>query len=95
MKLSIEPDVLAGYAGVYYSEDLDYSLELVVKDAALHAVRRNGLVKLEPRFTDLFEYGRPMQTVFLLHFVRSESGEVESFLANNDRAMNIRFVRQQ
>jgi CubicO group peptidase (beta-lactamase class C family) len=79
---------LAGFAGRYYSEELDVHFTLAVEDGALRLHRRNAPGgTLMPQGDDVFTAGSVR-----FRFLR-EGAEVSGFLLDLGRVRNIRFAR--
>lgn len=83
---------LGEYEGVYYSEELDTSYELVTDDEGIVAKhRRHGEIQLTPLLKDEF---RGSAWFFRgVNFVRDDTGAVTGLLVTNGRSRNLRFVK--
>ncbi len=82
-------DDLAGFAGRFYSEELETFYDLAVEDGALvMRQRRLGRVPLNPGDEDSFSGGG-----FSFAFERDRNGEVIGFYLSNVRTRDVRFGR--
>jgi CubicO group peptidase (beta-lactamase class C family) len=92
------PEVLAEYAGRYYSPELDIYWTLEARDDHLVAKRRKYVdSKLSPLFRDAFSddwlpiMGYP--TTYLAVFERDAEGTVVGLRVSGSRVRNLRFLR--
>ncbi len=86
------PEVLAAYAGDYYSAELDTTYSFVVDDGVLIATHfRNPDVRLTALDADEF---RGDQWWFRdVMFLRDAQGNIDAFEINADRVRHLRFAR--
>jgi len=85
---------LGEFSGVYYSEELETSYEIVAKEGRLFARHRKYEdIPLTPTVKDEFRGG----IWFLrdIEFARGAGGQVVGFLVSNGRVRNLRFERQE
>lgn len=80
---------LPEFAGSYYGAELDYDLDLVVTDSAISAVRRNGLLPLQPLERDTFVFGDGI----VLEFNRGESGQIDGLVMHAYGIRNLSFEK--
>jgi CubicO group peptidase (beta-lactamase class C family) len=93
------PDDLAGYAGRYYSPELDIYWTIAAGEDHLVARRRKYVdSKLTPLFTDAFsdDWGPLMgyPTTYLVRFERDAHGAVAGLRVSGTRVRNLQFVKQ-
>ena len=80
---------LAGYAGQYYSEELDAMYAIVVDSGAL-VLRRTGVdSRLEPTIVDNFSASQ-----LSLRFTRAGDNRITGVSINAGRVRNIRFDKK-
>jgi hypothetical protein len=98
--ISATPNVLAQYAGRYYSTELDVYWTIEAGDNHLLAKRRKYVdSKLTPVFADTFRddweplMGYP--TTYFVLFERDERGEVSGLRVSGARVRHVRFDRQR
>ncbi len=83
---------LAGFAGRYYSEELDIKMELKAEDGALRVRGRSGeTLGFTPRFADYFLNDDVRAS---LHFQRGEDGRLTGFTVSTGRVRGVVYVRQ-
>lgn len=83
---------LAAYAGSFYSEELDTTYAVRVKDGKLWAqVRTNRPQELRPAVRDLFVGPQGIR----IEFARGSEGRVSGFTVQAGRVRNIRFARRE
>ncbi|MBW3570845.1 MAG: beta-lactamase family protein [Gemmatimonadetes bacterium] len=82
------PPVLAEYAGVYRSAELDSEWRLEVRGNALRAMLPRDTTDLRPAGRDAFSDG-----YVLVLFRRDQAGRVVAFDASTPRLFNVRFQR--
>ncbi|HKP30055.1 MAG TPA: serine hydrolase domain-containing protein [Gemmatimonadales bacterium] len=81
---------LDGFAGAYYSEELDVRYVVARKDSLLTvALRRRGKLDMRPTFPDAFSVGG-LGTV---RFIR-EKGKITSFRVTQGRVRNVLFRKE-
>jgi hypothetical protein len=97
--LAPTPEQLAGYAGRYYSPELDLTWTVEAGDDHLVARRRKYVYsKMTPIFADAFSddwtplMGYP--TTYLLVFERDQIGTVTGLRVSGTRVRNLHFIRQ-
>ncbi|MGH9792965.1 MAG: serine hydrolase domain-containing protein [Candidatus Acidiferrales bacterium] len=89
------PAELSGYAGTYYSEELDVSYRLEAKDGKLWMrVRHNPARELSPAVRDLFVGPFGVRLEFARSGDAASQGRADSFTVQAGRVRNIRFVRR-
>jgi CubicO group peptidase (beta-lactamase class C family) len=78
------------YAGDYYSDELQFTHKLVLKDGKLFFRHRNAPKKpLSPTLNDMFKV-----TYATIHFIRDHQNKISAFTLSSERARNIHFVRK-
>jgi CubicO group peptidase (beta-lactamase class C family) len=83
-----EGDALADFAGLYYSEELDVTYRIAIRDGRLVVQRRRFSDQvMTPVFGDAFNAGR------LFRFSRDRGGYVDGFEVTGSRVRNVRFNR--
>lgn len=93
---SVEPfspsaEQLNGFAGSYYSEELDATYRMTVENDRLVAVNRSGVKRpLTPSFRDAFATFGAAQ----FEFNRDGQGKVAGFVVHAGRIRNVRFIRK-
>ena len=82
-----DASTLAGYAAAYYSDELDTTWGIVVKDGNL-TLKRRALPDqtLQPVFLDAFQSPRGV-----LRFVRGGNGRVSGFVIGTGRVTGFKF----
>lgn len=87
------PAELEEFQGVYVSDELDTSYEIVVRDTALVALhRRHGEIALTPVARD--EMRSDEWFLGSIEFVRDGDGRVTGLEISNGRALDLAFVRR-
>jgi CubicO group peptidase (beta-lactamase class C family) len=88
--VSLTPTELAGYAGDYYSEELQVTYRVVIENGKLFVKYRHVIDgELTPTARDSFKlYG-----VVSIQFIRDNRNQVVAFVPQNGGARNIRFVK--
>lgn len=90
---SPSPAELEEFVGVYTSEELDTSYEIVLRDTALVAVhRRHGEIALTPVARD--EVRGDVWFIGSMEFIRDGAGRVTGLEISNGRALDLAFVRR-
>jgi hypothetical protein len=96
--VALTPELLAAYAGRYYSPELDIYWTLEAGDDHLVAKRRKHVdSQLTPLFADAFSddwapiLGYP--TTYLVVFERDESGAVSGLRVSGSRVRHLAFRR--
>ena len=86
-----DPAQLEEYTGRYYSDELDVTYELLVKDKQLAAQLKymEESISLEPTVKDEFTFPGGM-----VKFIRDEEGRVSGFNVAAGRVKNIGFVKK-
>ena len=88
--ISLTPTQLAGYAGDYYSDELQVTYRVVLENGKLFVKYRqviNG--ELTPTARDTFKlYG-----VVSIRFIRDNRDQISGFVPQNGGARNIRFAK--
>ena len=88
--ISLTPAQLAGYAGDYYSDELQVTYRVVLENGKLFVKYRqviNG--ELTPTAQDMFKlYG-----VVSIQFIRDNRDQISGFVPQNGGARNIRFAK--
>ncbi len=88
--VSPTPTQLEEYGGDYYSDELQFTYKLVLKDGKLFFTHRNAPKKpLSPTLSDMFKVG-----YVTIHFIRDQQNKISAFTLSSERARNIRFVRK-
>jgi CubicO group peptidase (beta-lactamase class C family) len=83
-------DELKGYAGSYYSAELDRRYEIQLRSGKLHVLYGNGEdAALAPKRKDLFGGG----DLAVLAFQRDGSGSVTGFTISTGRVLNLKFAK--
>jgi CubicO group peptidase (beta-lactamase class C family) len=91
---TLAPDEMAEYTGRYYSNEIETSYTIVLKDEELvmqHYQLEDDL-KLDPTHKDQFGSEMPIQT---LEFIRGEDGEIVGFNASNGRTKDVFFRKME
>ena len=91
---TLAPDEMAEYTGRYYSNEIETTYTIVLKDDELlmqHYQLEDDL-KLDPTNKDQFGSEMPIQTV---EFVRSNDGEITGFNASNGRTRDVFFRKME
>jgi CubicO group peptidase (beta-lactamase class C family) len=89
-KESPSTESLAGYAGAYYSTELDHTQVLTLERDALLAIRRGDDQALEPLQHDTFV----TEEGFVFEFNRDDNGTITGFGLNSGRVRNIGYQRR-
>ena len=79
---------LKKYVGKYYSEELDFTYSLLIKNNNLTLKIREILYTLAPYATDRFRWGRHR-----LDFIRNKKNEITGFVLQSGIIKNIRFEK--
>ncbi len=81
---------LAGYVGTYYSEELEVTFVIMVRDGRLILKRRlTPDTALTPTYADAFsEGGRNIR------FMRNRAGAVDGLTLTSGRVLHLRFIRR-
>lgn len=83
---------LAEYAGAYYSDEIDSTYRVAVKDGKPVLLRKKfPQLPMQPIFTDAFNSGSLLGMIW---FTRDQQQRVTGFIASGGRVRNFRFVRQ-
>ena len=83
-------DELKGYAGSYYSAELDRRYEIQLKSGKLHVLYGNGEdAALAPKKKDVFGGG----DLAVLAFQRDKEGAVTGFAISTGRVLNLKFTK--
>ena len=83
---------LTGYAGSYYSDEIDATYRVSVREGKLTLLRRKfPPLSLQSVFTDAFSSGSLLGTI---RFTRDQQQRVNGFIASGGRVRNFKFVRQ-
>lgn len=81
---------LNAYAGKFYSEEADATLDLKVEDGKLIAYRTATVsLNLVPSYKDAFTIGRSI----LVEFKKGKKGKITGFSMSVERAENVQFAR--
>jgi len=89
--VSPTPAQLAEYVGDYYSDELQFTHNLVLEDGKLFFRHRNAPKKpLSPTLRDMFKVRG-----ITIHFIRDHKNKISGFTLSSERARNIRFVKKQ
>jgi YD repeat-containing protein len=83
-------DQLKEFAGAYYSEELDVTYDINIRDGKLIAAVKNQSFPLLAAYRGAFQAPRGV----LLEFTRDAQGRVTGATVQAGRVRNIRFVRQ-
>lgn len=90
-RLQLTPAELAGYAGEYYSPELEISYALTVSEDKLwFSLDDEGLQELTAMFGETFE--NPDYGAFT--FSKNSAGKVDGFKLQSGRVRNLEFVRR-
>lgn len=84
---------LAGFSGVYFSEELQTRYKVVVSEEGklqLEHYQLNDPIELEAGVKDEFSGGFPISNI---KFVRGEAGEIIGFTAGNGRTRDVHFTK--
>ncbi len=85
--VSPSAEELEHYQGYYYSQELQVTFELVLKEGNLYFVHRNAPKQpLQPTYKDRFSVRG-----FKIHFIRGKKDEITAFVLNTKRVKNLRF----
>lgn len=84
--ITVSPGELEAFIGDFYSEELDFSYLLQVREGSLHLELRGSRTELIPRPDDRFGWGRRE-----LSFVRDGSGAVSGFVLDAGSVRGLRF----
>jgi hypothetical protein len=83
---------LSEYEGTYYSEEIDSTYRVTLKDGNLVVTRKKfGPVQLTPRFRDAFSSPGILR---LFRFTRDAQNRVDGFRLSAGRIRNFLFVKQ-
>jgi hypothetical protein len=83
---------LAEYAGAYYSDEIDSTYRVALKDGKLTLLRKKyPPLPLQAAFTDAFTTGALLGTI---QFNRDQQQRVGGFTASGGRVRNFKFVKQ-
>jgi len=91
---TLNAEQLRAYTGDYYSEELDVTYRIFLKEGKLHLQQKNphrpypGGILLQQR-KDRYNVGK-----LILNFDREDRNKVTSFTVNAGRVKNIRFVKK-
>ncbi|MBN1225044.1 MAG: serine hydrolase [Candidatus Aminicenantes bacterium] len=89
-ELEVEPGQMEGFAGDYYSDELDVTLKLAVKDGKLFFAGKNAPeIPLRSTNPDEFSGG-----LFQIKFHRDGEDSAVSFTLDTGRVKNLRFVKK-
>jgi CubicO group peptidase (beta-lactamase class C family) len=81
---------LSDYVGDYYSDELQFTYKLVMKDGKLFFRHRNALKKpLSPTLKDMFKV-----SYVRIQFIRDRQNRISAFNLSSERARNIRFAKK-
>jgi CubicO group peptidase (beta-lactamase class C family) len=81
---------LQQYIGKFYSDELDVTFEIVLKDAGLEArVKGAPAAALRPNRRDVFSNGTA-----IINFRRNAQGQIEALSFGGGRALNMIFAKQ-
>jgi CubicO group peptidase (beta-lactamase class C family) len=83
------PEELEEYAGTYYSEELDYTQELVIHEGALNTPD-DLETPLTPTLKDEFRAGG-----VTLKFTRNENGQLSGFVLNAGRVRGLEYTKTE
>jgi hypothetical protein len=84
---------LSEYEGAYYSEEIDSTYHVTLKDSNLVVTRKKaGATQLTPRFRDAF--GSP-GILGVFRFTRDAQNRVNGFRLSAGRIRNFLFVKQR
>jgi uncharacterized membrane protein (UPF0182 family) len=82
---------LSDYVGDYYSDELQFTYKLVMKDGKLFFRHRNALKKpLSPTLKDMFKV-----SYVRIQFVRDRQNRISAFNLSSERTRNIRFAKKR
>ncbi len=88
--LELSPEQLAGYAGDYFSDELQTTFRLAVKEGKLHFVHKNAPVgSLVPTLLDKFSVED-----MALRFIRESGQKISGFRLDAGRVKNLLFVKK-
>jgi CubicO group peptidase (beta-lactamase class C family) len=88
--ITLSPTQLAQYPGTFYSEELDATYTVVVKDGQLAVIRRApASIVVTPAATDQFQMGG-----MTLRFLRDPQGRIIALAVDAGRVRDIRFVKR-
>jgi CubicO group peptidase (beta-lactamase class C family) len=80
---------LSEYQGQFYSEELQVTFDIKLKEDKLHFVhKRAPRVPFKPLYKDIFQVGS-----LRVHFVRKKEKEITGFLLDAGRVKNLRFTK--
>jgi hypothetical protein len=80
------------YEGAYYSEEIDSTYRVTLKDGALTVTRKKAApTTLTPRFRDAFS---SLGILGLFRFTRDAQNHVNGFRLSAGRIRNFHFVKQ-
>jgi len=82
---------LSDYVGDYYSDELQFTYKLVMKDGKLFFRHRNAPKKpLSPTLKDMFKV-----SYVRIQFIRDRQNRISAFNLSSERARNIRFAKNR
>jgi hypothetical protein len=82
---------LAEYVGDYYSDELQFTYKLVLRDGKLFFRHKNAPKKpLSQTLRDMFKV-----SYVTIHFIRDRQNKISAFTLSSERARNIRFVKKR
>jgi len=88
--LELSPEQLAGYAGDYFSDELQTTFRLAVKEGKLHFVHKNApMGSLVPTLLDKFSVED-----MALRFIRESGQKISGFRLDAGRVKNLLFVKK-
>ena len=79
---------MEAFAGDFYSQELDFSYSLQVREGSLQLELRGNWMELIPYTDDRFGWGRRT-----LKFLREESGVVSGFTLDAGAVRNLEFLK--
>jgi CubicO group peptidase (beta-lactamase class C family) len=81
---------LSEYQGQFYSEELQVTFEIKLREDKLHFVHKKASqVPFKPLYKDFFQIGS-----LRVHFVRNEENVIDGFLLDAGRVKNLRFTKR-
>lgn len=88
--VALTPEQLKEYEGDYYSEEIEVTFKLVLKEGKLFFVHKNApKLPLQPTLQDRFAVRG-----FRIHFIRDEENKISGFNLNAGRVRNLRFNKK-
>jgi len=97
----LDTDELAGFTGIYFSEELDATYRFAVEPGGLKLrIEQEPPLEVRPMANDRFEIGFPEQAYWdqpmaSMDFYRDDSGTITGFLLSSGSERDIGFEKQQ